>query len=149
MKITKVEIKQTKTGKDYKSLTFEDGKSVNMWSNDPDYEIAIVDATLERTLEQDGQYLKLNQKRKANNYKTQQIEQAQVRKEQSINRTLDRKEESIVLTSSARDATLMITTIINHNKNINEDYLKQKWEEWRQYFINQYTKDITDLTQPF
>ena len=156
LKIKTVEIKKTSSGKPYKALTFEDGKKVNMWANDNDYTNATEGAELSRTLEQDGQYLKLNDtkpKKKGGfaKYKEGQIKEAQERKEQSISRTLDRKEESIMLTSTARDATLMVTALLSsgHVANQTAESLKAKWENWRKYFVEQYTKDITRLTAPF
>lgn len=62
--VTNVEIRQTKTGKDYKALTINGTERVNMWNNDPDYENTNTGTELDREIIPDGQYKKLSDKQK-------------------------------------------------------------------------------------
>ena len=57
--IKDVEEKTTKTNKPYKNLVLEDGKSVNMWSDDKDWDLAVPGAKLDRQIAQKGDYWNL------------------------------------------------------------------------------------------
>ena len=59
IQIETVEIKTTKTGKEYKNLKLKDGTFVNMWNDDADYMFAESGVELDRELEQNGQYQNL------------------------------------------------------------------------------------------
>jgi hypothetical protein len=59
IKIQSVEIKKTKTGKDYKFLTLEDNVQVAMWSDDPDYTIAESGIELDRMTQKEGKWVNL------------------------------------------------------------------------------------------
>jgi len=57
--IEKVTIKQTKKGDDYKSVKLDDGRYINIWNNDFDYEKVADGITLDRGLEQRGDFWNL------------------------------------------------------------------------------------------
>jgi len=70
IKIQSVEIKQTKTGKDYKFLTLDDNTQVAMWLDDPDYELAESGVEIDRATEKNGKWINLlpkSEKSKQNN----------------------------------------------------------------------------------
>jgi hypothetical protein len=54
-----VEEKETRNGKPYKRLELDSGKFVSMWSDDPDYSLAMPSTTLEREVHYDGKYYNL------------------------------------------------------------------------------------------
>ena len=62
LKIAFVADKTTQKGDPYKSLKFENGKFANMFSDDPDFDIALPGAELDRVLVQDGNYTNLGPK---------------------------------------------------------------------------------------
>jgi len=59
IQIETVELKETKTGKEYKNLKLTNGTFVNMWNDDADYLFAESGVELDRELEQNGQYQNL------------------------------------------------------------------------------------------
>ena len=70
MKIVSVMVKETKNGKPYKALQFEDNRSANMWEDDPRFADAIDGADLPLELEKNGNFWNIvrdDQPSKANN----------------------------------------------------------------------------------
>lgn len=59
IEITGVQIKTTRKGDPYKALSLSNGKTVSMWCDDPDYDMAQQGVVLEREIEQSGQYWNL------------------------------------------------------------------------------------------
>lgn len=80
--------------------------------------------------------------------KQKAIEKSMDKKNIFINNTLDRKELSIHLVSSQRDATMITCALIDKGTYKTPVEIKKANEEWRQYFLNSYMKNIDDFS-PF
>lgn len=123
LKIKTVENKTTKTGKPYKAITLEDGKSVNMWSNHPNFTDAVDGYELDDELVKDGQYWNLasgKKKLEAPGFikaKRAGIAEAQANKAQQISQAQDRS----AWMWAKNNAALLIAN--------NEHYNKRRTEE--------------------
>lgn len=138
MKITKIEIKKTKTDKPYKSLELDDNRKFNVFLGHSRYEeLAVGSEVADTDLVKDGQYWNLqdNKPKSGGNFKTQQVEKMMDKKAGFIKEAAKEREDSIKMAGSARDATLIITTFYpeladNPDK---ETIIKEKWTEWRKW----------------
>ena len=101
MIIQNIEIKQTKTGKDYKSVLLDDDRRFNVFSFHSKYEDISIGSEIAPTdLEKDGNYWGLKDLKKEfkAEKKTEQINQVMQRKETAI------KSAQIAKTNSIKDA---------------------------------------------
>lgn len=132
-----IETKMTKVGKPYASaqLKGEDGivhDKVAIWSNHPQFNGMVNGGMVEGEIEvgERGKNLKWTQTPQ------RQFTPKPTKTEANIEKNMDRKEESIKISGAQRDATLMVTTF--YPQETDSIILKQRWQEWKSYFISQY-----------
>lgn len=137
--IKDVAVKQTSKGSDYKALTLDDGKMVNMWSDDPDYALAIPGAELHRNIYQEGKYwnlIKIAVDKPKSNWKSQEMEKTMASKNQYIQQSMDKKEEAIKMASTIRMAVDIVNAQSSSYKNYEDIQAGVKfwreflWKEW-------------------
>lgn len=78
------------------------------------------------------------------------IKEAVKEKARSISASQDRKENSIKMSSACRDATQIIISypeVLTNPEMAGK--IKEKWLEWRSWFLERSEDKITDITEPF
>jgi hypothetical protein len=87
---------------------------------------------------------------------TGEIGKAMQFKQAGIEKSQRSTQDSIRVSGSATDATLMVAAMIPYmvgldGKNLPDEKIREKWEEWRKYFFEQ--RDINEtfkkLSEPF
>ena len=137
MKIINIDIKQDKNGNDYKALTLDDDRKLNVFDRHSCYGAMIEGLELtEIELEKQGRFWNLKDKQhipSTRGYKG--IEKAMERKEGYIATAQTRREDSIKMAASARDATLIVTTFYPElvADELKEGKIKTEWQKWRKW----------------
>jgi len=147
MKITNIEIKQTQKGSDYKSCETDTGIRFNVFGFHSLY--SFIEEGLELKpdqLYQEGKFWNLKDPNKEVSAGKGTFAKAQTYKTESITKAMDRKEHGIMLSSTARMATEMVVAL---NDGLSESEAKEKWQEWRSWFIQEWTNDDITNTDAF
>lgn len=146
MKTTGVEIKKTKTNKDYKVFTLENGKKLSVFSFSPSYESLqvgsdIPDDELEYQQQYDNYKLK-DTPRSAPRASTGPARAANITAE-SVKHAQENRNEAVKMAAAYRDATLLLIAQY-------PDGLPPEWQKEHQAIREWYIKDWSNRSgQPF
>lgn len=157
MIIEKIIVKQTSTGKEYKSLTLKkkDGTTianVSVWGFHPDYNrLTEGQEVQESELRQnDKGYWNLEAPKRVGGGNKPDIQAAQARKSEGIDKAMTRKERGMELAASQRDAVQLVIAFHPELAQIEEK--KEKVEKikaavtyWRNWLLDNFG-DATDPT---
>lgn len=143
-KLDWMERKTTSVGDKWNcNLSASDGthEGITLWVKD--WPTVALAQTVEGELvvKQNGQYtnktlypLKASP-RASTGFRKPNMEAVVAQKNENIRENMDTKHEAIKMAGAQRDAVLMVTTF-NADGSFNDDELKEKIEEWYQYFLN-------------
>lgn len=134
---------ESKNGKEYKKITTREtgDQSVSVWPDFSQYKEVKEDAEIEGVIVQKDKYFNLIDEKKNTAYvnRSGTIREAQERKAGQISEFQKAKEESIQLVSASRDATLIMVELMKKEE-MTEDYIKEKWTDWRKWFLEKYNE---------
>lgn len=146
MRIDKVEIRQDKWGKDYKTVHTQD-KKANVFQKDPIYSLCNEGAEIDAQFVADGKYWKIVRSDDGVHIQAPQAPRnnfsaAQERKAEDIALAQMNKDKSIQLSSSFRDATTLTVAQAQSMKFATpeeaETWIKDNWLNWREWLLANY-----------
>lgn len=149
--IKSIEDKETKTGKDYKVVTFEDGSTASVfpWDYSGFNQITVGDDIDEDYIDDDGKYTNIKDPDKQGNSSSGGSQSPQKRKEDSINKAMNKKEKSIRLSSTMRDATLLTQAQFQGKENPDPKKMKDAHQQWRAWLWDNWESINKQSNTPF
>jgi hypothetical protein len=150
MKITKVEKKKTRDGRNFLLVNEE----LCAWEESlPAWGKLVLEAEVDIQYTTSGKYKTITEidgwevpKRKYEKPKSD-MDKAMEYKRVSIQEAQKSKEQSIMLAGAARDATIIITTFYPElaEKKTKDKLIKEKWLEWRKWLYKQSDNPFGDV----
>lgn len=138
MKITNIDILQTKKGDPYKACTLDNNQKFSVFKFHTRYHEVEVGLEIEpNELEQNGQYWNLVDTAKVAKGVTKDSKMNAMveKKQEGIRASQEHKDESIKTSSTARDASLFVTSM--HPELAGDtEAMQAKWLEWREWLKN-------------
>lgn len=114
LKITSIDIKETKNGVEYKTLHSDNGERVNMWIDDPDYERAEAGVILDREIISEETYPRLSEPKPKEAIKNEDL---------SYNERIEKKIDAIYWVQMEMAKKIGMKTLADYDSRPNLDHL--------------------------